>query len=360
MNVGNYKAVMNISRLTGKLSLAACVSFFAVQAWAQPSIILNTSPTTTEIELEPGSDVAIDPLTGNLTATPADPNACSATVSCEDVQVVVTQFSASPTTVSQGQNVNFNWNSRGAWTCEGSGFASTAWNASNKLPSGSQAVSTAGVPLGTYDVVLDCSNGPVSDQLTRSVTVEEGGSGGGPVFCASEGRLPPPGLSQDTTALSNAFNETFPDPTFTWDDIFRDPFPGGGSEFWRTDRDRYISLEFTTSGVPTGTQGRLEIVNPQGASNFGLSLVTFSQCPGDFTDQPDSDCKRLIGNGNIRYAVGTNPAFTCQLQPNTTYYLNVLHTRDSSAPYEWECGPDPQTISSTTSCRDLVQATLQQ
>ena len=359
MNVENHKAVMTISRTVGKLSVVACASFFAIQAWAQSSIILETSPVNTEIELAPGSDVEIDPSTGNLFATPADPNACSATVSCDDVQVDITLFTASPVTVTQGQSVSLNWNARGAWSCEGSGFASTPWNATDKLPSGSQLVSTSGVPLGTYDVALNCSNGPVSDQLIRSVTVEEGSGGGGPAFCGPEGRLPPPGLSPDRTAISNAFNETFPDPTFTWEDVFRDPFPGGGSEFWRTDRDQYISLEFTTSGVPTGTAGKLEFVNPQGASNFGLSLVTFSQCPGDFTNQPDPDCKKLIGNSNIRYSVGTNPAFTCQLQPNTTYYLNVLHTRDSSAPYEWECG-NSQGITSTTSCRDLVQATLQQ
>ncbi|MEM1080141.1 MAG: hypothetical protein AAGH65_01030, partial [Pseudomonadota bacterium] len=287
-------------------------------------------------------------------ATPADPAACSGTVSCDDVQVDLISFNA-PTTVQVGTNASFNWTSRGAWSCSGSGFASTTWNTSGKLPSGSEQVNTTGVALGDYDVVLECSNGPVTDSLTRTVTVDDEIII--PPQC--QGREPPAGLTQDTTALSDIFNRTFNDPTIIWDDIFNAPFPDGGSEFWRTDRDQYISLEFTTSGVTNGTRGKLEFVNPQGPSNFGLSLVTFSECPGDFTNQVDPECKKLINNGNIRYAVGENPAFTCELEPNTTYYLNVLHTTDSNAPYQWECGLTPGNPSDTTSCRDLVQATLE-
>ena len=325
-------------------------------AFAQSSIILNTSPTTTEIELEPGTDVEIDPLSGNLFATPDDPAACSATVSCEDVEVDILSFN-SPLTVPQGQSVNFTWSSRGAWSCSGSGFADTNWNGTGKQPSGSQLVSTVDVPLDTYDVVLDCSNGPVNDQLTRSITVEENnnGGGGGPEFCAQQGRLPPPGLTRDIDALSNAFNQDIPGQTLVWEDLFNAPFPDGGTNFWKSERDKYISLEFTTTGVPTGTIGSLDLRNPQGAGNFGLTLLTISQCPGDFTNQSDPNCKDLVNNGDIRFAVGLNPGFTCELEPNTTYYLNALHTTDANAPYDWECAVPPFPPTSTLNCRDLIQ-----
>src|SRR6056297_3736677 len=77
-----------------RLLPAAALALLTVQAVAQSqSIILNTSPTPTEIELLDGADVNLDPVSGDLTATPLDPAACSATTDCSDVQVSITGFS---------------------------------------------------------------------------------------------------------------------------------------------------------------------------------------------------------------------------------------------------------------------------
>lgn len=325
-------------------------------AIAQSSSILLNNDDNTEIVLQDGTSVQVDPVTGNLTATPLDPQACTGTANCDDVQVDITSFNASPSSVSQGGNVNFSWNSRGAWDCTGTGLTGTTWNGTGKLPQGNQSVSTASLAPDDYIADLECLNGPVTDTRQVSFTVVTGG-GGGPQNCIDEGRVPPAGLTQDTTALSNIFNQNLSDPTRTWSDVFGDPFPDSGSPYWKTQRDQYISLEFTTAGVPTGSSGRFELNNPQSSFNFGQTLVTFSQCPGDFLDQADSDCKKLITNGGINWQVTTASGLfnTCELEPNTTYYLNALHTTNSQPPFQWQCDVPPGTAR-PADCGDLVTA----
>lgn len=320
-------------------AIAAALTFGAASAaMAQSSSILLNNDDSTEIVLQDGTTVQVDPISGNLTATPFDPTICSSGASCDDVQVDVTQFSASPPSVTQGANVSLQWNSRGAWECEGSGLPGTTWNGAGKLPSGGQSVNTAALAPDTYSAQILCSNGPVSDQQSVALTVVEGEP---PTDCQLEGRVPPPGITQDTNILYNIFNQPLGGDARTWDDIFGGLFPDSGSVFWNSNRDTYISLEFTTAGVGVGTDGRFEINNPQGSFDFGLSLVTFSQCPGDFTDQVDPDCKKQINNGGINWTVGVNPFQDCELEPNSTYYLNVLHTTRTQPPFQWECGFPP-------------------
>lgn len=359
MKVRNHKPDSKKFKTMTKAALFGCMSFVSLAVWAQPSIILDTTPEDTEIPLAPGTDVQIDPISGNLFATPADPNACSSTVDCSDVQVDITSFTASPSTVNQGQNINFNWDARGGWVCEGSGLPGTTWNASGKLPSSSQAVSTTGLPLGDYDAVLTCSNGPVEDQLTRSITVQTDGSGPGiPQFCFDEGRVPPAGLSRDT-AIGNSgppFFNDLPGTTVLWEQFFGGQFPNTAGTAWRIGRNQYASLEFSTAGVAAGRRGQIEMNIPQGSNRFGPKVVTISQCPGDFLLQADSSCRRFIVNGAIRWSTTTSAPGRCTLLPNTTYYLNVLHTDepDPDAPngLRWHCD------GTTQPCTDLVNSTI--
>lgn len=178
----------------------------------------------------------------------------------------------------------------------------------------------------------------------------------GPPSCADEGRVPPTGMTRDVDALSNIFNQDSEDPTRTWVDVFNEPFPDSGSVYLKTQRDQYISLQLTTTGVPTGTSGRLEINNPQGGFNYGVSLVTFSRCPGDFLDQDDPECKRRITNGGINWSVGVDGSNECELEPNTTYYLNILHTTLTQPPFTWHCDFDSADPARPEDCGDLVVA----
>ena len=107
--------------------------------------------------------------------------------------------------------------------------------------------------------------------------------------------------------------------------------------------------------MSTGTSGRLELNNPQSSFNFGQTLVVFSQCQGDFLDQDDPDCKKLISNGGINWEVGVDPFNTCELEPNKTYYLNVLHTTGTQPPFQWQCDFAPGT-NRPADCGDLAVA----
>lgn len=339
-----------VTRVFSALFLGALTANAVAQS---QSIILNTSPTPTEVELLDGTDVNLDPLTGNLTATPLDPNACSATTDCTDVQVSVESFVVSPSTVNQGQNVQFSWSARGAWECQGSGLPGTTWNGT-KAPSGSQFVSTAAVTPDTYTVTLDCNNGPVTDSRTANVTVETGGGGGGggvPQFCFDEGRVPPAGLTQDTQLIVGSSQVTE-----TWQQAFGNAFPNGNERDMSILNDRYASLEFT---VPpqNGTTGRVTFDALQTFISSGSKIVTISECPGDFTSF-NNNCSRFISQSAIRWAIGSGGGFDCVLTPNTTYYLNILYTGNDDPPYnDWSCtgsgNPD-----FASECGDIVKPLL--
>ncbi|NKI35082.1 hypothetical protein HFP89_07875 [Wenzhouxiangella sp. XN79A] len=332
---------------------ALVLAVLAGTAFAQSqSIILDTSPTPTTIELLDGTDVLLDPLSGNITATPLDPAACSATTDCSDVQVSITSFNVSPSTVTQGQTTNFGWNGRGAWECQGAGLPATTWNGT-KLPAGNQAVSTAALSPDTYTVTLECSNGPVTDTADVSLTVIPGGGGGGgvPAFCVDDGRVPPAGLTQDTAIIDGSSTVTQ-----TWLQLFGQDFPQGNGRDTAIQRDRYASLQFDTDGLATGVSGRVTFDVLQTFVPSGQKIVTLSQCPGDFTDLNDNNCKRFLGQGSVRWAINSGGGFDCVLQPNTTYYLNILYTDNDDAPYDdWACtgASNPTTA---TQCGDIINS----
>lgn len=195
---------------------------------------------------------------------------------------------------------------------------------------------------------FECPPGTIL--TSECATCDQGG-----VSCADEGRLPPPGLTHDTTALSDVFNGTSPNTTLLWEHVFNRPFPDGGTVFLKTQRDQYISLEFTTVA---GEGGTIQIVNPQGTANFGLTLLTLSECPGDFTDAVGANCKKLFLSSTMDYVVGTGGSWDCELKPDTTYYLNMLHTTDPDPPFAWECAVSPggePNSADPDACRDLVQ-----
>lgn len=320
----------------GRFVLAAALALIATGTMAQSqSIILNTTPTPTAIPLLDGTDVTVDPLSGDLTATPQDPAACAATADCSEVDVSITTFTVSPSTVSQGQTVSFQWNARGAWECQGSNLATTTWNGT-KLPTGSQSVSTSSLSPATYTAILDCNNGPVTDSSQVNFTVTTaggGGGGGGPQFCSDNGRLPPAGLDQDTQIIVGSSTTTN-----TWQQLFSATFPNGNGRDTSIQRDRYAALSFNSGSLATGTSGRVLFDVLQTTIPSGFKIVTISECPGDFTTALSSGCRRFFGQDGIRWSINTGGGFDCILSPNTDYYLNVVYTLNDTAPYDdWAC-----------------------
>src|SRR5699024_5355129 len=121
----------------------------------QRTLKLQTDDGPIEIPLD--TSVPMKLLSeGNVSATAESGFVCPKDgASCDDVQVSLGtadggKLTLSSSSVSHGSNVNIAWQSRGAWTCEGSGLPGTDWNNSNpKDPVDSLSVNTAALDPGT-------------------------------------------------------------------------------------------------------------------------------------------------------------------------------------------------------------------
>ncbi len=98
------------------------------------------------------------------------------------------------------------------------------------------------------------------------------------------------------------------------------PGPGYGNEYLHILRTGYHALEFNTGDV-VDHGGVLTITT---AGTNGTRLGSISQCLGDFNVLPE--CTHSWGSsGGIGWATDGEPGY-CQLEPNTTYYLNITFT----------------------------------
>ncbi|MDT8321995.1 MAG: hypothetical protein RQ826_15865 [Xanthomonadales bacterium] len=309
---------------------------------------------TRRLQLKPGSAVQINPLTGSLTATPADtPDWQACLGNSGNCQVSIDTFSLSRSTVGQGEDITLSWDARGGWQCAGSlqnglgaAVTSTTWDdLDSRLPRGNASISTGSLDPGNYDAIINCSNGS-SVEARAAFTVIDANPDA-PAFCATEGRVPPSGMAQDTQILWAT--GVFPaspqlDQTVMWEQFFGFSFPKGDTVGMEILKDHYATLAFQTSNRPVGTQGKIQFELPQFSQSRlfpGDKLITISQCPGDFTNQvEDPECRLVINNGGFRWGIGTEPTvdFRCTLRQNTTYYMNILYTPDATAsPLKWGC-----------------------
>lgn len=285
-----------------------------------------------------------------------------------------------------GGAIAFNWAARGAWSCEGSGLAGTTWNQSHDFV-GSETVSVDGLS-GVVQPVLTCCNNSSCD--SRQLTVELDGATSppepdpepepepepqpDPTSCGGD-RAPPSHLNRATQCIWDSSRSRPANVDCTqWTSFFGSPFPQSSSttRFFQNPGE-YIALQFNTGSNWTGDlSGRFSIGEPQfGNPVFqpGSSISTISRCPGDFNrdaivSETEAACysspnpftgvsgfprfstKDYSGNrGNTRHF--------CALEPNTTYYLNVVFTNSpagtSPNSLNWVCG------SSQSRCGYLVQ-----
>ena len=341
-----------LTLLPATLLLVAVLPFVPLTVQAEsPTLILETEPEVTEILLQ--GSVIIDPETGNLLATPTDPQACQGTgESCDDVEVAMQAFSVNNVSavpgqtpevdVTQGNNAVFRWNSRGAWECEG--FGMTGWTGGNKLPNSpgsGQSVSTGDLALGEYDASIECRNGPVSASRgpVRINVVEANGSPDpDPVQCDDPARQPPPGWTRLTSGnLSCRYDATsgqFVGDCSSWTGIWPFEFPGGNGLPQRLIVNRqspneYLAIEFNSSGL-----GANEIMEIRRNTSTGISsttsIATISTCPGDFDQESildETGCYfRLPFLFEDIEIGGSQTTRSCRLESNQTYYLNILHT----------------------------------
>lgn len=303
----------------------------------------------TLIPLDPVQSVTIDPDSGNLVVTPADPLACTASsaADCTDVRVENVTLTAEPSNVSQGQEITLRWDSRGAWDCQGvlsdsdtgALITSTDWDdVIPRDPRGSDGILTSTLDPDTFVAEIECRNGPKSQSATAQFTVTDPNPDV-PQFCIDEGRMPPTGMTQDKAIVYNDSRTTT-----EWGGTWGQPYPDGNQRNIAVEPDRYVAIAFDTGSVPVGTTVRTSISDPQFSTTVapGDKMITVSECPGDFGPQPDSGCRVVMSGGQFTHTIGGDNGF-CNLEQGTVYYLNILYTDQNltthpdSSPTNWFC-----------------------
>mgnify|MGYP005848669517 CR=1 FL=1 len=339
-----------------------------------------TAQNQTELEIQRPDDVpivvpideqaplTIDPETGNISLLAETGFTCGS--GCDNVQVSMTdadggQFLVNgdiTVQVPENQSVAFQWASRGAFSCTGTGeLVGTEWNTQMRVPIGSANVGLQGLPPGTYLASIECSNGPALD-ARGPVTIE---------ILPSELEIPPGCEGRQPGNATATASCIFGDDTvncFAYQEVFGDSFPGRfrGREI-ETSANTYMAMKFSTAGL-TATSGGWSFQTPQfGSRNTGAKQMSISTCPGDFdadavaADMGSSQCiaKTSGITPSVRWKQAGESGFGCPLEPNREYWLNLIYTSDpvsnDSADVQYDCGGDPE-----SSCSNLVNASFSQ
>lgn len=141
-----------------------------------------------------------------------------------------------------------------------------------------------------------------------------------------------------------------------YDSLYGADFPGTAqARQIFTNRDEYISLEFTVGDLPSSSQGGWAYVVPQlTPTQTGRNIQSISKCPGDFDqdriqqEMGDNCYMRQSGfDHSVRWAmVEGDSTSRCLLTPGETYYYNILYTSSpaGTAPedLQWQCGAEPE------------------
>jgi hypothetical protein len=307
------------------------------------------------IPLDATQSLSIDPFTGDLKGF-VDPAFPCATGS-DDVQVsfdaadsaLFTVNGQASATVPDSGSVLIDWFARGAWICEATGLEGTPWPGSGRLPSGSEIVPLSALTPGTYTAGMVCSNGNGNTATADPVeiTITESGL---TIPNACRGRQP--GLAEPSSLCeaADSFGNYEPTNCFQYSEVFGRSFPGivGQGVDILQQRDTYFAMEFSTEGL-TQSRGSWTFETPQvGTTASGPKFLSISQCPGDF--DPDAIEAEMGPNCYVRTGgfttsvlwkqQGTSGA-RCALEPNTTYYLNMMFSTDPvgtpPGQLEWEC-----------------------
>jgi hypothetical protein len=235
-----------------------------------------------------------------------------------------------------GGSVTLTWAVTGATGCTASSSGVSGWNG-NAVTSPTTVNLTA---AGTYSFSVTCSNtnGSTSGG-TVAVTVASSGGGTNPECSA---RPAPVGLTRQTTMTNYNLGGTLNQQN--------NEFPLGGSinitgyvplfgtTFNQPNQvarlflfpNNYAALSFSTTGVSTGATGHISW-EQVATGEFSAQI---SPCPGDFGFVADPNCKASGIASGLTWKIGTkpasNPGWYCYLDPNKTYYINVVSSGDGT------------------------------
>lgn len=219
--------------------------------------------------------------------------------------VEITDFSASPETITEGQSTTLRWTTQNATECTPTGGAG-GWDQIAII-----------VPNGSVELTIDTSE-------THEFTLTCQGEGGDSVVA-------------NTSVVVEATVCGTPDLSVgllkPWEEFWLIEFPGPSydNRAKAIPKNGYMALKFNTGDVVD--DGKLTLL--ENSATTGLRRGTISECPGDFdtdfngdpsTPADPTNCSWQWGLGDgIRWATNGR-SDVCQLKPNTDYYFNVTFT----------------------------------
>ncbi|MFK5855705.1 MAG: hypothetical protein QM503_06205 [Bacteroidota bacterium] len=247
----------------------------------------------------------------------------------------INSFTASSPSVIAGGTITLTYDlSNDATSCTKSGSWSGSLSGS-AVTNGSHT--TAPITITTPSTfTLNCnnSNGPSNtEQAIVNIATSSN--------CTSAPQ-PPAGITLDTTIIAVGGG----DPGISYNGMFSNLWSDGLVQNWPADnanrmkltidQDKYMAAQFTTSSSNlTGDLLTIPVTTFEGPTAFGLTWV-ISECPGDFvTHLNQSACTSF---GALKWSTeGTDGSLRCQLSKNTTYYLNLIHSRDTDSTFDSKC-----------------------
>jgi hypothetical protein len=278
--------------------------------------------------------VTISPTTGDVTVDPVAEAGTSLDGWCPagggggTPAPVVSNFVATPSSLpAGGGSVQLTWSVTNSTGCSGTSSPTVAgWNGS--VSTGATVNLTSS---GTYTFSLSCTGaGGTSSTINRQVTVANTTT---PTACTN--RPPPTGLTRQGAmvnnprfAENNEFNFNVSIPLTGYSPILG-AFPAAGqSAYVFIDTDKYVAMEFSTTGVNNGVFGEVSWEQP--ATNGAPLWAMISECPGDFEFVTSPLCKSHGGASGLTWIVGVTNNWGCRLEPNKTYYLNAVYATTTS------------------------------
>jgi len=275
------------------------------------------------------SAISVDPISGDVNVTAGGLYTVTRETGPETgPTVVINSLTASNNSILEGESVTISWATTDADSCTpvngGGGWSSQVIG----LPSGTSASFTLAT-AGTYTFRLNCSNAtPTSTFRTVSVVVSA-------EVVPNPTNCPTPALAGNTVAWSSHFGQAWPDPTYA-EKLTSIPTRG------------YLAIEFNTGSIVENGG----IASIQHTSTSGDRLGAISECPGDFSERLPDSILRCTENWYIGGGIGWNTfdgnqSGQCNLEPNTTYYLNLTFTNGVN--------PLSDRCVSTGSCRTIMR-----
>jgi hypothetical protein len=380
MNTQHRQHKQTFTRRLVILLAALCSWGTALQAQTPDPVTLTINQPDGSVEtvtLSPGSQAFLN-SDGNIVVDSESPLQCS-----EGCEVELDFFTATgggqsaneggSLTVTQGQNIVFDWSARGGWSCAASGLPGSATWENDALKSyrtfGGQndgnVVSTDGVAVSTtaYNATLTCSTSSgATTSGSIAITIDEEETNPdpdpNPTFCENRQSL------ADLTSLERATDVLLSNDSEngeSFESVFGNSFPAFQSpqKPFRLFDGFYASMQFTTPSNLTAA-GRLYFNELLGTAG-GSRIVAISPCEGDFNPQglPEHCVDKVDGLGNFRWTTSeTDQARGCLLEPNQTYFLNIIYTSDDVGdwPLQFSC----PFYSGTNRCGHSVSTLLDQ